>query len=117
MHIRLAFTILDMRHKIKLKITIRISNSSPTMARIAQIACINVILKSQDQISNNSQWITMDKAGDESGETRKKASSKWWHNGNGCNCNCPHNQPLSRLAKEIRAHPSITCKLNLTKTL
>ena len=30
---------------------------------IAQIACIPPILKSQDQISNNLQWITMDKAG------------------------------------------------------
>ena len=32
---------------------------------IAQIACIPLILKSQDQISNNLQRITMDTAGTE----------------------------------------------------
>ena len=32
---------------------------------IAQISCIPPILKSQDQINNNLQWITMDTAGTE----------------------------------------------------
>ena len=52
-----------MQHKIKLKTTIRISNSNPTIAMTAQIACIPPILKSQDQISNNLQRTTMDTMG------------------------------------------------------
>ena len=52
-----------MQHNIKLKTTIRISNSNPTIAMIAQVACIPPILKSQDQISNNLERITMATAG------------------------------------------------------
>ena len=52
-----------MRQRVKLKTTIKISNSNPTIAMIAQVACIPPFLKSQDQINNNLQRITMGTTG------------------------------------------------------
>ena len=67
---------------------------------IAQIACIPPILKSQNQINNNLQRITMDTAGMQKRKLGREPAPMVAH-GNGCSCNCPHNQLIAKLARQL----------------